>query len=233
MIKSSDELLSKGILSDSLTIDVYIMRAVALYSMGDDASTRKSFENILKIRRNYTPDPAQISPKLISIFGEVKADFLKNNPLPISDSDTTQQSIPVKLFSQERIRGLVLENLVMPGIAQFQLGKNPKGILLSAASTINLGAMIYYLVNTKNKENDYLNETDKLLIQEKYSIYNDSYKIRNTLIISYALIWIYSQIDLIFFSDDEPSSTNSQQAGYIQYRPDLFSDYKVSFQLPF
>jgi hypothetical protein len=233
VIKSSDELLTKGILSDSLTIDVYVMRAVAFYSVGDDASTRKSFESILKIKRNFNPDPAQISPKLISLFGEVKADYLKNNPLPVSDTDTTKQIVPVKLFGQERMKGLVLQNLILPGIAQLQLGKNPKGILLSAASTINLGAMIYYIIDTKNKENEYLNQTEKLLIQEKYSAYNDSYKTRNALIISYIAIWIYSQIDLMFLNDDNSGTTTSQQIGSVQFYPNHYSDYRLNLRIPF
>jgi hypothetical protein len=235
MIKSSSLLLAKGILSDSLAIDVHMMRAVAFYSMGNDISTRNNFESILKIRRNFNPDPAQISPKLISLFGEVKADYLKRNPLSITESDTTKQVItPVKLFGQAKMKGLFLENLVLPGIAQLQLGKNPKGILLTAVSAINLGAMIYYSIDTKNKEDEYLKQTEKQLILEKYSEYNDSYKIRNALIVSYALIWVYSQVDLLFFSEDDSANATFQQVGEIlQLHPDFCNNYKLSLRIPF
>ena len=232
MIRSSDELLTKGNLSDSLKVEIYVMRAVAFYSLGNDASTRSSFESILHIRRNFIPDPAQISPKLISIFNEVKTDFIKNNPEPVSLVDSTTHSQPVKLFSGDDTKNLILENLGLPGIAQYQLGRNPKGIILTAASAINLGALIYYLIDTKNKENDYLNQTDKALISQKYDLYNKSYKIRNTLIISYALIWIYSQVDLLFLSEDEPNNSQ-QQTGLIQIQRDLYSDYSINVKIPF
>lgn len=232
MIKSSDELLTKGNLNDSLKVEIYVMRAVAFYSLGNDALTRSSFESVLNIRRNYNPDPAQISPKVIAIFNEVKTDFIKNNPEPESLTDSTMHAQPVRLFSNDDSQNLILENLGLPGIAQFQLGRNPKGIILTAASAINLGAMIYYLIDTKNKENDYLNQTDKALISQKYDLYNKSYKIRNTLIISYALIWIYSQVDLLFLGDDEPNGSQ-QQTRLIQIQHDLYSDYSINFKIPF
>jgi hypothetical protein len=233
MVKTSNDLLVKGNLTDSLKVEVYIMRAVAFYSLGDDISTRSSFENILKIRRNYSPDPAQISPKLISIFGEVKAEFIKNNPLPISITDSTSIAKPLKLFESDKSKYLIFENLAAPGIGQLQLGKNPKGIILTAASTLNLAAMIYFLIDTKNKENDYLSQTEESLIQQKYNDYNKSYKIRNTLIISYALIWIYSQIDLLFLNEDDTPQNAQKQIGSLQYRPDLYSDYKLNIKIPF
>ena len=40
------------------------------------------------------------------------------------------------------------------------------------------------------------------LIQNKYDTYNSAYKIRNTLIVTSVVLWLYSQIDLLFFSDD-------------------------------
>ncbi len=232
MIKSSDELLLKGNLTDSLKVEIYIMRAVAFYSLNDDASTRKSFENILKINRNYKPDPAQISPKLILIFGEVSNDFIKNNPEPAEATDSTSQTRALKLFGNDKTKNLILENLALPGIGQLQLDRNPKGIILTSASTINLAAMIYYIVDAKNKENDYLNQTDLTMIRQKYDSYNQSYKIRNTLIISYALIWIYSQIDLLFLTEDDSGNTK-EQVGMLQIKPDLYSDYRLNVRIPF
>ncbi len=58
-------------------------------------------------------------------------------------------------------------------------------------------------VYSVKKEKDYLIEIDPSLIQIKYDSYNKSYKIRNVLIISYLVIWIYSQLDLFFFNDNE------------------------------
>ena len=90
VIKVSDQLLQQGGLSDSLTIDVHIMRANIFYQNGDEPSIKKSFENILIIKKNYTPDPSNISPKLISIFNEVKTEYLRNHPDVVQTQDSTK-----------------------------------------------------------------------------------------------------------------------------------------------
>ena len=61
--------------------------------------------------------------------------------------------------------------------------------------------MIYFIVETDSKHKDYLTETSPHIIEGKYQKYNDSYKIRNLLIFSYAAVWIYSQLDLFLFTD--------------------------------
>src|ERR1035437_4849824 len=75
LIKTSNQLLAKGNLNDSLLIEIHIMRAVSFYADGNQDQTKKSFENVLVIKRNYSPDPLKISPKLVSLFEDVKAVF--------------------------------------------------------------------------------------------------------------------------------------------------------------
>ena len=63
--------------------------------------------------------------------------------------------------------------------------------------------MVYFVFDTDSKRNDYLNAIEPSLIESNYDKYNTSYKIRNSLIITYAVIWLYSQLDLLVFSDDD------------------------------
>lgn len=202
----SDQLLQQGSLSDSLTIDVYIMRANIFYSNGDELSTRKSFENILLIKKKYTPDPSNISPKLISIFNEVKTEYLRQHPDVVQTQDSTQTKPEIKIIDPSTMKSAIVQNILLPGLGQIYIGNNTKGWFTTSVSALTLGAMIYSVLNTQKKEDAYLKETDKLLIQQKYDDYNKSYKIRNVLIISYAVVWLYSQIDLLFFSNDEHDS---------------------------
>ena len=97
-------------------------------------------------------------------------------------------------------------SILFPGMGHLYLSNNAKGWILTSLNTAALGSMLYFIFDSRNKELDYLEQTEPALINEKYDKYNTSYKIRNTLIITYAVIWIYSQIDLLFFSDDEISN---------------------------
>jgi len=203
VIKVSDQLLQQGSLSDSLTIDVYLMRANIFYQNGDELSIRKNFENILIIKKNYTPDPSNISPKLISIFNEVKSEYLRNHPDEKPPQDSTQIKQEIKSIDPYVMKSAVIQNILLPGLGQLYIGNNTKGWFTTSVSTLSLGVMIYSILNTNTKEDAYLKETDKLLIQQKYDDYNKSYKFRNIIIISYAVIWLYSQIDLLLYSNGE------------------------------
>jgi len=200
VIQLSDELIKDSTLSASLKLDVYLMRAVSFYSLGDEINTRASFTEILKINKDYLPNPAEVSPILIPLFNEVKSEYLKTLIVPEQIDSTRAIEVP-KVFDSALMKGSVVRNIVLPGWGQLHSGSTIKGIIISAISVSAASSMIYYISDTNQKEKEYLKETNKNLIQEKYDAFNNSYKIRNALIISYAAIWIFSQLDL-FFSDD-------------------------------
>jgi hypothetical protein len=231
VLKFSDPLLQRGVISDSLLIEVYMMRSIAYYMKSDETSMRKSFESILGIKRTYTPDPALWTPAVIRIFNEVKAEYLKNNPVATT-SDSLKQKPEMKLSYQELIKGAMVKNLLLPGLGQFHFGETGKGLIFSIASALNLGVMVYFISDAKKKENNYENETDPALISQKYDDYNKSYQWRNTFIISYAVIWLYSQIDLLFMSDRETPSVH-QNIARVQYIVDPRNGINVGFSVRF
>ena len=118
-------------------------------------------------------------------------------------------------------------------MGQIYLDNKTKGWITTTVSTINLGALIYFIFDAKSKEDAYLKESNKSLMQQKYNNYNSSYKTRNILIASYVAIWLYSQIDMLFFSNGSESTT-------IKQTPDLASNvfldtnlFQLRFQIPF
>ncbi|MGK9476821.1 hypothetical protein [Melioribacter sp. OK-6-Me] len=199
VIELSDSLLkNKNNLQDSLLIDIYLMRAVSFYSIAREDSAARNFEAILKINPAYSPDPLIISPKLISLFDQVKLNF---TPPKIEQSDTTVTNYQNEIKDVKPTQNLMqLKNMILPGWGYLSNGFSTKGIILSSASLLNLAGMIYFIYETNQKEKSYLNETNKNLIPARYDEYNNAYKVRNALIISYAALWIYSQIDLLFFN---------------------------------
>lgn len=225
VIQLSSDLLKHGEVTDSLRIEIYLMRVVSFYSLGDEQSTQSSFREILKVNRNFIPDQSRISPRLITIFQSVKTEYLKS----LSPEAELKDSLQSRSASEISMKGLMLKNVFVPGWGQTSSGNHLKGYLLTATSTINLGAIIYYIVNTNKKENAYLNETDKNLIQSKYDLFDKSYKTRNALIVSYLVIWLYSQIDLLLF-DSSRSNNNTipQNSLSINHSPkELRIDLKI------
>ena len=229
VIQLSNSLIKQGGVSDSLKIDVYQMRVVAFYSLGDELSTQNSFREILKINKNYSPNPSKISPRLIAIFQTVKEDYLKSLAQETIKRDSTGQA--EKVFVPSQFKSSALKNIFVPGWGQISNGYSTRGYMLSAASSINLAAMIYFIFDTKKKENDYLKEINKNLIEPKYNSFNKSYKIRNTLIASYIIIWLYSQIDLHLLSNGLEDNSNSGQSE-ITYRG-ANQEFRLNWRIPF
>jgi len=232
VIKTSDQLLIKGILDDSLLIEIDLMRAVSFYADGNQSQTKKSFENILSIKKNYSPDPTKISPKLVSLFEEVKTSFYKDHPDIVTLKDSTRIKQYVKNLDPSTTRIAIAQNLFVPGLGQIYMGKKNIGWIFTFASSLTLGGVVYFIFDSKTKENNYLKETNQLLIQEKYDAYNKSYKIRNTIIFSYALIWIYSQMDLLFFNDSQPLNETTLDKNYYGIYS-LNNDFQLNFRIKF
>lgn len=231
VIEHSNNFITQGGISDTLMIDVYLMRAVSFYSLGKEDSTRNNFLEILKINSNYNADPARISPKLITIFNSVKSDFLKTHTDPATKTDSTQQQKYLAGIINPTYKYALLQNFLVPGWGHINNGNLTKGITLAAVSTANLAVMIYYINDTNKKENEYLSETNKSLFQQKYDSFNSSYKTRNILIASYVIIWLYSQLDFLFISDDNQSDNNilSSNRIYIESNRDQLN---IGYKLP-
>jgi hypothetical protein len=215
VIKESDKLLRKGNIADSLKIELHLMRANIFYMNRADSLTRENFRNILEIKKDFSPDPTVTAPKLISIFNEVKFDFIRKNPDVIQPADSTAQKPEIKLQKQFPHTFALLKNMAIPGLGQIHHGNLTKGWITAAASALNIGALVFFTVDAGSKQSNYLNETDQKLIQQKYNEYNKSFKLRNTFIITYAAIWLYSQIDLLLFSSEPEPGNSAPLSGLI------------------
>lgn len=231
VIKLSDQLLKEPSLQDTMLVNIYLMRALSFYSIGNEDSCKISFGEILKVNKNFVPDPSIISPKIIALFNEVKSEFIRNeNPTSFEDSVKTVK--PALVFDGALMRECAVRNILLPGWGQMHSGNSTKGIILSAISASTLASMIYFIADANKKENEYLNSTTQSLIQEKYNAYNKSYKIRNVFIISYAAVWLFGQLDLFFLSDTNTFLKERSQLN-LSLSPNNTENIQVSFKIPF
>lgn len=209
VIELSQPLLSGNNLTKEEIIELQTMNAVSYYSLNDEISARKSFIEILKLDSNYSLDPAFISPKIITLFENTKKDFNQiyiEKPENITEDKKTENNPVNQVQNYTPDNSYMLQSIILPGWGHLNRGKNTKGIILGAASLAALGSMIYYAADASDKEKQYLNETNPVLIQQKYNSYNSSYKTRNTLIAAYAAIWLFTQLDLLVFDTNDNAS---------------------------
>ncbi len=229
---SGEALKDYADLSKAQLIKIYTLRGVAYYSLADEDSARLSFINILKLNENYEIDSLIYSPKIISFFNKVKTEYEQIAGLNTKDEKEKQPAVNAKpQFYRQRsniFNEAMARSIILPGWGHLYAGEKTKGFILTSASAITLGSMIYYILKTNSNYTDYLNATDAASINKKYDQYNSSYKIRNILIAAYSALWIYAQSDLLFIS----KSTTSEQM-QIGFSPGIFSKDPVSFSFYF
>jgi len=230
VIQLSGNFLKQPGVERTIKIDVHFMRAISFYSIAVEDSAVSNFLQILKINKNYSPDPENVSPKIILLFNNVKSDYLKSIEPPPVVTDSLQQFQNSPEYIREQMKISIIQNIALPGLGQIYKGDTPKGYILSALSAINLATMIYFIFDTNKKSDLYLNETNKDLIGERYDDYNRSYKTRNILIASYAVIWIYGQLDLLLFNNTTTTDTNIPNEVTVNFHGnDIWFNYKFGF----
>lgn len=203
--KASNLLLDKERFSEETIIKIYTLKSASHFAMGETENARKTFVDILKLNENFELSNVSYSPKLIDLFKNVKEEFhevLKvNEEKYFHQNEIKSQNLSEPVLVNSEINSALAKSLAVPGWGHLSLGDNTKGWVLTSASTVALGSMLYFIFDANSKEKSYLAETNFTQIQIKYDQYNKSYKIRNALIATYAAIWIYSQIDILFFSN--------------------------------
>lgn len=205
VISIADSILAQdSVLTSPDLMEIYRMKALSHFSLGEELYAENCFYEILKIDPRFKLDPVQNSPKIISFFNQIKLDYLQNHITMKDSTSSKKNNDSVKTafssYFQKNMKSAMVKSLVLPGWGHLYMDKKKSGIILLTGSFVTIPSMIYFIFDTNQKEKDYLNQTDFDEIQNKYDDYNQSYKIRNGLIAGYALIWFYSQWDL--FSRD-------------------------------
>lgn len=208
VIKTANHLLiNKSRFSNYELEEIYRMKGIAHFSRGEDRSARYSFTEILKTDTSYSLDPSTNSPKIISFFDEVKEEYLSGireakDPVTIIKFDTVYVPVNVRDTQGEYIlKQAMIRSMFLPGTGHLYKKNDLKSWLLTSLSVASIGAGVYYIIDTNKKERIYLEEMDRTRIPDRYSDYNFAYRMRNFAFISFAALWVYAQLDLLFFSN--------------------------------
>jgi hypothetical protein len=175
------------------------MKGISQFVLGQEYNARNSFLNILELDPVFQLDPVQNSPKIIRFFNDLKLSFLQSQILerPLEQSNRSGQPAGFQVNKNSiSLNHAMWRSIVLPGWGHRYLGRNKAGNHLSIGSLLLIPTTFYYVLDTYNKEKNYLNETDQVKIHSNYDAYNNSYKLRNIMITSYAVFWIYTQFDL-------------------------------------
>ena len=217
-------LLKKTPLTRDEILNIYKLKGISHYSLSEDDAAKKSFIEILRIDTSYTLDSTKISPKIISFFKQVKGDYIRQQKdieaRTVVRIDTVYvQKMQFDFEHENRLKNAIARSLIVPGLGHLYLDVNFRSVFLTVLGSASLAASVYYFFQSEEKEKEYLIETDPGMIESRYSDFNDSYKYRNISLISFGIVWLYSQIDLLFFSDNPTNETlTSTSLNYNEFK---------------
>ena len=198
-------LLQEKKLSKEDLITIYVMKAVAHFSLSEEEAARQSFVKLLLIQSDYELDPIEISPKIVSFFERIKADVYQVTQQTISPKtekkDTTILANPQAIDHSSEVKSALTRSLILPGWGHLYLNNGNAGWVLATTSSLSLAASVYLFIDTYSKEKKYLSETEEKKIASAYKLYNTSYKLRNIFLGLYVAEWMYSQVDLLYSSN--------------------------------
>lgn len=209
VIELSQQLLEgKETLPPAQQVEVLRMRTIAFYSLGDMKQALNAYLEIIRIEPAFRFDPLKTSPKIIGFFEDINANFLRENPaaFPPDSSEQLPGGTPPGLNRDIRApltAGTVTRSLLLPGWGHWRRGARLKGGILAFLGTGTLAGSVYYFARTRTLEKRYLSRNDPGEIEPAYQDYNAAYHKRNALLAGYALVWLYSQLDLLYFSRPE------------------------------
>ncbi|MFH1197391.1 MAG: hypothetical protein V1720_16955 [bacterium] len=239
VVRLSDQIIATyRDLSPDTLLSVYTMKAVSHYNLNQDELSRRSFIELLKIKKDYNLDPIIISPKIITFFESVRTDYNRILDTKNDVNNQTRDSIQTNLntissSSFSNYQSSILQSFLLPGLGHLTSNRPVEGWVLTSLSAINIGSLIYFVFDTNKKEDQYLSEPDPLFVQEKYNQYNSSYKIRNVLIASYIIIWTYSQLDMLLFYNADENKSNFMPELNAEMLPDKSVKYNFSLKVLF
>jgi len=207
VISFSGKLLLNKELTETEKTEILKMKAISHYSLWDEQASELSFLELLKLNRDYELDTRETSPKIVAFFDNIKDNYLFELYKEIAKSDSLKE---ITIKEPEKSIVIVreqnydyLKSMILPGWGQISAGETTKGWIFCTLSAAAMVSSVYYIIDANKTENDYLGETNRDLLEERYNTYNSSYKWRNISLVIYTGLWLYSQLDFYFFPKDK------------------------------
>ena len=205
-------LLKREPLTKDQILNIYRLKGISHYSLSEDDAAKKSFIEMLRMDTSYVLDSTKVSPKIISFYKLVKQNYIQQQKeieaRTVVRIDTVYvPKIEYDIENEKLIKGAIARSLIIPGLGQLYLDPDLRSVIMTFLGSASLASSIYYFINTEHKEKAYLKETSPGMINSRYNEYNDSYIRRNISLITFGVLWVYSQLDLLFFSDNQSGKT--------------------------
>jgi len=212
-------------------VEAYKYFAFSYVALGDKEKAKGLFKTALTLNPKLTLDPATVSPKIIKVFEEAKAE-MELEPAPV-EPGPPEPVVPIKKQGVSRSSAL-MRSCCVPGWGQMYKGHSGKGKKIMIATGITLGASVFSFIMRESAHNAYL-DIEASAPQTEFDDAYDKYKAwHNIAVFSVALfggVYAYNIYDVFFSMPPAGFSVHDTDNGfYCQPGIDrLKVGYRISF----
>jgi tetratricopeptide (TPR) repeat protein len=212
-------------------VEAYKYFAFSYVALGDKEKAKELFKTALTLNPDLILDPATVSPKIIKVFEEAKAE-MELEPTPV-EPGPPEPVTPLKKHRVSKTSAL-MRSCCVPGWGQMYKGHSGKGKKIMIASGITLGASIFSFVRRESAHNTYL-DIEPGAPQSEFDDAYDKYRTwHNIAVFSVALfggVYAYNIYDVYFSKPTAGFSIHNTDDGfYCQPGIDRIKvGYKMSF----
>ncbi len=140
------------------------------------------FRRIIAINPAFDMDPVLTSPKIITVFGQAKREYVEQ---------VMSQPEAFRLPEADAKLSASWRSAMLPGWGQMYKQQKVKGTMFGVLQAATLAAFVTFIFEADARKDDYraINEYGNPLIEERFADYRRAYRTRN--ILGYLMLGVY------------------------------------------
>lgn len=163
---------------------------------GREAAAKNDFTQALKLNPDLLLDPVYVPPLILEIFNEARYEF-----------EESEKTIPEEMAKDPAISSIepviiprfcYLANMVVPGSGFFARKHTTRGAIWFVLEATSVAALVYSYDKMRESRRDYMKASLESELNRKYDRYNTWYKRTWGWGISTGIIYLASQVDLVY-----------------------------------
>ncbi len=165
----------------------HLMLGIVDFSENKSEAARSNFSAAMQLDPSARPDPLTVSPKIVDFFESVRSSVARR-----------PDQVPIRYVTVADPRpAAALRSMVLPGWGQYYKGQKAKAIVAGGAwAGAVTGTLIAHRARNRARQL-YIDEQNPVLVADRYTVFNNRQKLRNTLAVSAVAVWLISYIDAI------------------------------------
>lgn len=203
-------------LNQSEQVEAYKYLAFSYVAFGDKEKAKDQFKKALLLEPKLELDPATVSPKIIKVFEEAKAEMAAVITKPPTAPPPAKPVKPVVKPAEVSTGGALVRSCCLPGWGQMYKGQSSKGRNLMIATAILLPTALISTSIQNDKHQKYLDiePGNKDELDRAYKEYRLWYNISAITWFTYLGLYAYNIYDVITNKPTTKSSMNQLDKGF-------------------